>query len=242
MTWLSARCCRPPSCSPTTPRCRCSIPAAAGPRRDGCGATPSMIARGADHLTLRQPMCIPRTARVRVPLDTWPASVACSRSTAMPASSGWPGIAPTALCAWRSAGPTCGGRSTSSLPPPRHHWPPRCWCASASSTRSRLRSGAIPPSIEDKYATSEVDRSSKPCMPGCRTTWSVSPPRPISRKPFAMRYATGPVWWCSSTMAASRWTPTWSRERSGPIPSLARMRCSRVPTRVRLAAHQPMSL
>ena len=50
------------------------------------GATPSMTVPDADRLTLRQLTCIPRTARGRVLPDTWPASVACSRSVGMPGS------------------------------------------------------------------------------------------------------------------------------------------------------------
>ena len=107
----SARCCRRPSCSPTTPRCRCSIPAAAGPRRGACGAMRSMTGPGAARAIRRPPMSIPRTARTRARPSTWRASRACCRSTAMTGSSGWPAIAPTARCAWRSAGRTCGAAS-----------------------------------------------------------------------------------------------------------------------------------
>ena len=111
MTWWSAPCCRRPSCSPTTPRCRCSIPAGAAPRPGGCGAMRSMTGRGADPRIRRQPTSTRRIAAASARPDTWPGSAACCRSTAMLGSSGWRETARTARCSWRSAGRTCVGPS-----------------------------------------------------------------------------------------------------------------------------------
>ena len=44
-TRSAATCWRRRRCTPTTPRCRCSIPGAARPRPDGCGLTCAMIGR-----------------------------------------------------------------------------------------------------------------------------------------------------------------------------------------------------
>ena len=86
--------------------------------------------------------------------------------------------------------------------------PPRCWRASASSTRSRPTSAVTLPTTESRCGRSEVDRSWKPCMRGCRLTSAVCPPSPTWRRPSATQYGIGPAWSCSSTMAASRWTRT----------------------------------
>jgi len=64
----------------------------------------------------------------------------------------------------------------------------------------------------------EVDPSWTPCTAGCTTIWAACPPLPTWRKPSAMRSranllvrpGTRTGWSCSSTMAASRWTPTSS--------------------------------
>ena len=60
-----------------------------------------------------------------------------------------------------------------------------------SSTRSRPRSAASPPNTDDRSARSEVDRSSRLCMPGCRITSAASPPSPIWPRPSATRCGTG---------------------------------------------------
>ena len=49
----------------------------------------------------------------------------------MTGSSGWPGIARTIRCGWRSVGPICGAPSTSSMSRRSRRSPPRCWRGSA---------------------------------------------------------------------------------------------------------------
>ena len=71
-----------PRSSPTTPRCRCSTPAGAGPRPGGCGATRSTTGPGAGAPRRRWSTSTPRTARASARPRTWPASGACCRSTA----------------------------------------------------------------------------------------------------------------------------------------------------------------
>jgi transposase len=93
---VATRCCPPPSCSPTTPPCRCSIPAAGAPKLGACGATPSMTVRGTGRGIRWWRITIRRTARAPDRLATWPGSAACCRLMAMPGSSGWPAIAPMA--------------------------------------------------------------------------------------------------------------------------------------------------
>ncbi len=63
---------------------------------------------GAARRTLLPPTSTPRTAKACIRPSTWRDLRACCRSTAMRASSGWPGTAPTSRCGWRSAGRTCG--------------------------------------------------------------------------------------------------------------------------------------
>ena len=107
---------------------------------------------------------------------------------------------------------------SSSSPRRSRRWPPRCSRASASFTRSRPRSAATPPNTAPGCATTEVDPSWTSCMSGCTTIWAACPPPPTWRKPSAMPSGTGTGSWCSSTTAASRWTPTSSSAPSGQIP------------------------
>jgi hypothetical protein len=79
-------------------------------------------------------------------------------------------------------------------------------------------------------------------MPGCRITSAVYRQSLTWRRPCAIRCGIGPAWWCSSMTAASRWTPTWSKERSGQIHSRARTHCSQARTLARHTAHLAMSL
>ena len=80
------------------------------------------------------------------PAEHLAASAACCRLTAIPGSSGWPAIGPMARSAWRSAGRTCDGASTSSTSPPSHRSRPRCWRGSAPLYAIEARSAAIRPS------------------------------------------------------------------------------------------------
>ena len=84
-------------------------------------------------------------------------------------------------------GRTCGGPSTSSTSRRSRRSRPRCWRVSRASTRSRPRSAAIPPSTDDRFVRSEVGRSSRPCMTGCRIQLTrVSGASDLAK---AMRYA-----------------------------------------------------
>ena len=65
----SAPCCPRPSCSPTTRRCRCSIPVAAGPRPGVYGATRSTRGPGAAKAIRWPPISTPRIARVAHPAE-----------------------------------------------------------------------------------------------------------------------------------------------------------------------------
>ena len=118
-------------------------------------------------------------------------SAACSRSMDMPVSSGWPAIAPTV----GPAGVLLGAHAARLLPVP-------CFdeiaargrgadARRARSTRSRPRSAAEPPSSGGKSGRSEVDRSSRPCMTGCRFMSSACPAPRIWPRPCAMRSAIG---------------------------------------------------
>ena len=80
---------------------RCWILAGAGPRPGGSGAMRSTTGLGAAPRIRPPPTSTRRIAAASVRLGTWPGSVACCRSTAMPGSSGWPGIAQTVRCVWR---------------------------------------------------------------------------------------------------------------------------------------------
>ena len=121
-------------------------------------------------------------------------------------------------CGWHSAGRTCVAVSSSSMHRRSRRWLAKCWPASPLSTPSRRRYGVIPPSTAGRCGRNEVDRSSRPCMPGYRNISSASPARPISPRRCAMRYGTGPASSHFSTMAASRWTRTSWNEPSVRIP------------------------
>ncbi len=152
------RCCRQARCSPTTPRCLCSILAVAAPRQGGSGVTPSTTAYDAALRTRRPPTCIPRTVRAYVRRRTWRASRACCKSMGMLGSSAWRAIARTAPCSWPSVGCTCGVPSTSSTPLPDRRSRPNCWPAWPAYMRSRLRYAVIPPNTGGRCGAHEVGR------------------------------------------------------------------------------------
>jgi transposase len=93
-----------PRCSPTTPRCRCSTPAAARPKRVGSGAMPSMIGLGGGRRFRRRPISTAGIARPSIPLRSWRTSAACCRSMATAGS------------------PACSCRGC----PAARHWRRRC--------------------------------------------------------------------------------------------------------------------
>ena len=77
-----------PSSSPTTRRCRCSIPAAAGRRPDDYGFTPVTIDLGLDRIRRLPSICIaPIASRIARPLISKSSAAYC-KSTAMPDSNG----------------------------------------------------------------------------------------------------------------------------------------------------------
>ena len=117
-------------CSPTTRPCRCSIPAAAGPRPGGSGATRSTTGPGAARPTRPPPMSTPRTARASAPPGTWPAFRGVLQVDGYAGFKRLAGDRADGSVRWRSAGRTCGAASTSSMPPPSRRSPPRCWRAS----------------------------------------------------------------------------------------------------------------
>ena len=96
------------------------------PRPGDCGAMPWMTDPGAVRAIQRRPTSTRRIARTRVRLGICQTLAACCRSMAMTGSNGWPEIGRMAQCAWRSVGPTCGGRSTSSTRPRNLPLPLRC--------------------------------------------------------------------------------------------------------------------
>ena len=225
------------SCSPTTPRCRCFDPGRGqDPEQDGCGATPSMIVRGAaispcgSLRVFRGP-----GARARIPPDTaqlqWraPGRRLCRLQAA---GRGSRRQRPPVRLAFSAGAARAAAHSTNSLSPPRRHWMRRdAGAHPPNSTRSRLRSGEIPPSIEGQIRpplTKSTDR-----LPAALHAWlagprgAVSPRGPIS--PKAIRYALRH--WPGTGGVPRRWPMSRDGhqrgrgERSGPTPSLARMRC-----------------
>ena len=72
MIWWLRRCCPRRRSLPTTPACRCSIPAAGGPRRAFSGAMRSMTVPGADRPIRPWPTSMPRIARTCAPPSIWP--------------------------------------------------------------------------------------------------------------------------------------------------------------------------
>ena len=76
------------SCSPTTRRSRCSIPAAAAPRPAGSGSMPVMTGPGMDPIRRQPSISTVPIAGPSVPPLIWRSSKASFRSTAIPDSSG----------------------------------------------------------------------------------------------------------------------------------------------------------
>ena len=109
--------------SPTTPRCRCSTPAGAGPRPAGCGATPSTTGRGAGAPRRRWSTSTPRTARASIRPRTWPGSGGCCRSTATAGSRACSRTGRPGRSGSPSAGPIAGGDFTRSTRRPARRWP-----------------------------------------------------------------------------------------------------------------------
>lgn len=183
--------CRVRSCLPMTPRCRCWNPVGAAPRPGGCGVMRWTTVPGPGQVTPLPPMFIPKIAKASAPPPIWRTSAARFRLMAMPGSNAWPGIAPMVPSPWRSAGLTCGGRSTSSTARRSRRSRPRCWRRSLISVPSRLKSVVNLPNTEDGCARSEVDPSSRPRMPGCKITSGGSQVYRIWARPSVTRCVTG---------------------------------------------------
>lgn len=191
MSWWSARCCRRTRCSPTRPRCRCWSPAGGRPRPGGFGAMQSTIGLGAVPLTRQQPMCTPKIAGVSTRPPTWLHSGAPCKWTAMPGSATWSKRARMPRSSWLSAGPTRGGRSTSSILRPSRRSRLKCWHASPSSTKSKATSVANRPICAKPFVSCEVDRWSRHCTSGYRSTCRAFPAGQTWQKPCAMHCGIG---------------------------------------------------
>jgi len=85
---LLGRSCHRPRSSPTTRRCRCSIPGAAAPRPDGCGPMPGTTGPGRDRCRPRSLISTARTGRACTRRATSPISAGCCKSTAIRGSTG----------------------------------------------------------------------------------------------------------------------------------------------------------
>jgi len=189
--------------------------AVAGPRQAFCGAMRWMTVRGAVLPTRRLPISIVRTARTEGLPSIFPVSKVFCRSMAMTASSAWPAIELINRSVWHSAGCICDAGSSSSMHRRSRHLPQRCWLVLPRSMRSRQKFAVTLLSTGTAFARSEVDRSSKRCMNGCRHILAGCRAHRIWQRQCAMRSVTGQASPRSSTMAASRWIPIRSSGASG---------------------------
>ena len=191
-------------------RCPCSIPVEGKPRPVGSGATRSMTGLGPALLIRQRPMSTPKTVGVSTRPRTWQHSGARCRSMVTPGSPAWSRRARTRRSSWHSVGPMRDGRSMSSISPPSHRSPLKCWHASANSTRSRRRSEANRPMCARQFVRDEVDRWLRNCTDGYKTICRACQAGRIWQKPCAIHYGIGMGWFCILTMVASRWTRTLS--------------------------------
>jgi transposase len=122
---------------------------------------------------------------------TWRHSGAPCKWTAMPGSATWSKRARMPRSSWLSAGPTRGGRSTSSILRPSRRSRLKCWHASPSSTKSKATSVANRPICAKLFVSCEVDRWSRHCTFGYRSTCRAFPAGQTWQKPCAMHCGIG---------------------------------------------------